>query len=43
MEYVAINKYNTKIVFRAIDDNEARHWVINHLDLSEDWNIYLNV
>ncbi len=22
-----------------IDETEARHWIINHLDLSKQWNI----
>ena len=25
---------------KAADAGEARHWVINHLDLSKEWTIY---
>ena len=46
LQYIAINKNNDKLLFWAYGDYtakkhnkllNARHWVINHLDLSEDW------
>ena len=27
------------IIIQAKDSIEARHWVINHLDLSQNWTI----
>ncbi len=30
---------NKSITFDATDFTDARHWVINHLDLSENYNI----
>ena len=26
-------------IIQANDSTEARHWVINHLDLSENWTV----
>ena len=33
------DKSNEVIVIQAKDSTEARHWVINHLDLSKNWTI----
>ena len=46
LEYVATNKYNKTIKFWAYGDYtankynklNAKHWIINHLDLSENWS-----
>lgn len=37
--YKATNNKSAEITFSAENDTEARHWVINHLDLSENWSI----
>jgi|LakMenE18May11ns_1017448.scaffolds.fasta_scaffold9701880_5 hypothetical protein len=29
--------------FRATDNEDARHWIINHLDTSQEWNYGLVV
>lgn len=38
--YSIINKRGKQINKDFKDDTEARHWVINHLDLSENWGIF---
>ena len=46
LEYIAINKQGETIKFYAFGDwscndtdrPSARDWIINHLDLSENWN-----
>ena len=46
LEYIATNKNGETIKFYAygewtcnnIDRPAARNWIINHLDLSENWN-----
>lgn len=37
--YTAISLKHDDIHFMAKDDTEARHWVINHLDLSLNWTV----
>ena len=34
---------NDFYMFFASDDTEARHWVINHLDTSIDWDVFRDV
>ena len=42
MTYTFINEKNSqKITKEFIDETEARHFVINHLDLSLDWQIFM--
>jgi hypothetical protein len=37
--YMAHNSLNSdKYNFKAKDDEDARHWIINHLDLSNVWS-----
>lgn len=38
--YTAIPKMGKDIHFEAENDTEARHWVINHLDLSNEYTIW---
>jgi hypothetical protein len=33
------NKDTERFIVDCKDDREARQWVINHVDLSKDWNI----
>ena len=38
MEYIAYNNCNNNTYdFKAKNDSEARHWIINHLDMSNQW------
>jgi hypothetical protein len=40
MKYIITNKKdNEHYYLKSKDSNEARHWVINHLDLSKEWKI----
>lgn len=40
-DYTAIpEKGSEDIHFQAESDSDARHWVINHLDLSKNYHIY---
>ncbi len=40
--YIASSdKLKREVVFKAENETEARHWVINHLDLSGNWTITL--
>lgn len=41
-KYIATSKTGQTIEFTANDESAARHWVINHLDLSQDWRIEVN-
>jgi len=36
-EFKVTNKDEVQHTFYAVDSESARHWVINHLDLSELW------
>lgn len=38
--YSLINEHDDESYRHVFDDEtEARHWVINHLDLSKNWSI----
>lgn len=41
-KWKAVNVNNTDegYEFSAIDYEEAKHWVINHLDCSKQWCVY---
>ena len=41
-KWKAVNRkdYNDSYEFKAKDYEEAKHWVINHLDCSNEWTIY---
>lgn len=39
--YTAIPEKGTgDIHFKALNDSEARHWIINHLDLSKNYKLF---
>ena len=39
-KYIITNNQDAeRFVIDCKDSTEARHWVINHVDLSKDWNI----
>lgn len=38
--YTAISLKADDVHFKAMNDEEAKHWVINHLDLSLNWTIF---
>lgn len=38
-QFIASSVYADSILFNAVDYTEARHWVINHLDLSKNWTV----
>lgn len=39
-KYIMTNNQDTeRFVVDCKDSTEARHWVINHVDLSKEWNI----
>ena len=39
VDYIAINEDDESdtISFKAQDDEDAKHWIINHLDMSRNW------
>ena len=43
-KYNAVNNANVNDVvnFKAETLTDARHWVINHLDCSKEWTLYLD-
>jgi len=38
--YSIINSKGKQINKQFNNETDARHWVINHLDLSENWSIF---
>jgi hypothetical protein len=36
---ISCNIEDIEYELKAQDITEARHWVINHLDLSKDWTV----
>ena len=38
--YTAVSLKADDVNFLAADDTDARHWIINHLDLSLGWSIF---
>ena len=39
-KYIMTNNQDTeRFVIDCKDSTEAKHWVINHVDLSKEWNI----
>lgn len=40
MEYAIFNEKDEEVYIKQfLDDTTARHWAINHLDLSKNWTV----
>jgi len=40
-DYIATSNMNSIFKFKALNDNEAKHYIINHCDCSQSWTFKL--